>query len=111
MSKVRRLIAIVAMSCVGLAACDSQHSSPPNSSGSSSTKQPTAAGATALQSTPTTTPTCVGLSICQPPPPDAEGIPLATTPTAGEPVNRAPGSRCGTSTSRRTCRSPTRSRR
>ena len=53
------------------------------------------------------TPPCIGLSICPPPPPDAEAIRRVITPMAGEPMNQGPSSRCLTFTSRRTCPSPT----
>jgi hypothetical protein len=58
MSKATRLIAIVAMGCVGVAGC---------ASAPSTAKPP--------QATATSTPQCIGLSICPPPPPDAEGNP------------------------------------
>ncbi|MGB9306382.1 MAG: hypothetical protein WCB92_22700 [Mycobacterium sp.] len=51
MPKRIRLIAVIVVSCVGIAAC----------------------ATTGAQTTPTSTPDCVGLSICAPPPPDAEG--------------------------------------
>jgi hypothetical protein len=55
MSKAIRLQATLLMGCVSVAACaTAAHSAP---------------------ATPTTTPQCVGLSICPPPPPDAEGNP------------------------------------
>ena len=81
MTKLIRLIAVVTIGCVGVAACASQ----PKASGPSSTAPPAAAStavsrvaptnATALATTPTSSPDCVGLSICAPPPPDAEGNP------------------------------------
>jgi hypothetical protein len=81
MSKVIRLIALVAMGCLVVGACASQ----PKASGPSSTKpsatttttvSPSApTSATASPSTTTRSPACVGLSICPPPPPDAEGNP------------------------------------
>ena len=55
MSKAIRLQATLLMGCVSVAACTTAaHGAP---------------------TTPTTTPQCVGLSICPPPPPDAEGNP------------------------------------
>jgi hypothetical protein len=54
MSKPIRLPAALLMGCVSIAACTTAAQGAPT--------------------TPTTTP-CVGLSICQPPPPDAEGNP------------------------------------
>ena len=72
MSKAIRVLAILLMGCMGVAACASQHPSPPNASGPSTTKPPPA---TVSPVTATTTPQCVGLSICPPPPPDAEGNP------------------------------------
>jgi hypothetical protein len=80
-----RLITIAAMACVGLSACGSQHPSRSNTSGSSSTAASTTTSTTVPHSaSPTTTvspaatsstPDCVGLSICPPAPPDAEGNP------------------------------------
>jgi hypothetical protein len=52
MPKPIRLIAAIVVSCAGVAAC----------------------ATTSAQTTPTTTPDCVGLSICAPPP-DADGNP------------------------------------
>jgi hypothetical protein len=80
-----RLIAIIALTCVGITACGSQQPSRPNPSGSSSMKpspsgstsvSPSAAASTTASPAPaSSTPECVGLSICPPPPPDAEGNP------------------------------------
>lgn len=87
MSKVIRLIAIFAMGWVGVAACASQHPTSPQASAPGSTKPVSTivsvAGSTTASpgatpstaSTATSTPACVGLSICDPPPPDAEGNP------------------------------------
>ncbi len=71
------------MACVGLAACSSSSPSQPQATTASSTiRQPTVTGSTAPNATapnPTAAPSaptpCVGLSICPPPPPDAEGNP------------------------------------
>ena len=79
MSKVIRLLAVVALGWAGVAAC----ASPPTPSGPSSTKPATTTTTTTVSSSTTTRPTsspggtpdCVGLSICPPPPPDAEGNP------------------------------------
>ena len=76
MSKAIRLLATVVMGCV--AACTAQQPSPPKASGPSTTKPPPATSTTVAQgspATPTSTPQCIGLSICPPPPPDAEGNP------------------------------------
>jgi hypothetical protein len=54
MSKLIRLLAILLTACVGAACTTVAHGAP---------------------STPTPTPPCVGLSICPPPAPDAEGNP------------------------------------
>src|ERR1700733_10898128 len=79
-----RLITIAAMACVGAAACGSQHPSPANTSGSSSPAAPTTTSTTVPRSASSTTtvppvasstPDCVGLSICPPARPDAEGNP------------------------------------
>ena len=85
MSKAIRLLAISLMACVGVTACESRQPSPPSASGPSSTKPPTTSSTTVSPSTPTSTtisptgpsstPPCIGLSICPPPPPDAEGNP------------------------------------
>ena len=72
MSKAIRFIAIIAMACVGVAGCASQQPSPPIASAPSTTKPPPT---TVSPVTATSTPQCVGLSICPPPPPDAEGNP------------------------------------
>ncbi len=79
-----RLIATIAVGCLAAAACGSQQASRPNASSSSSAKPSTSS--TTVSSTPSSsttaapaatssTPGCVGLSICPPPPPDAEGNP------------------------------------
>ncbi|WP_231983693.1 hypothetical protein [Mycobacterium sp. E2733] len=74
-----RLLAALSMACAGLVACGSQHAAPPNASGSSAPKSSTPASSSASSSVvspaTTSTPACVGLSICPPPPPDAEGNP------------------------------------
>lgn len=81
MSNAVRLIAISLMACVGVTACGSHQSSPPNATGPSSTKpsatiSPSPPGSMAMSpSAPDSTPQCIGLSICPPPPPDAEGNP------------------------------------
>jgi hypothetical protein len=79
-----RLIAVISMACAGLVGCGSPHGAPPNASSSSATKQstpPSSSASPGPTSNPvgspaaTSTPACVGLSICPPPPPDAEGNP------------------------------------
>jgi hypothetical protein len=85
MSNAIRLIAISLMACVGVTACASHQPSPPNASGPSSTKPSTTVSTTVSPnppssmaispSAPSSTPQCIGLSICPPPPPDAEGNP------------------------------------
>lgn len=85
MAKWVGLVAVVALAGAGLTACGSQSAAPPKAAGPATTTSSTATRATAspnapLISTatpapPTTTPSCVGLSICPPPPPDAEGNP------------------------------------
>jgi hypothetical protein len=85
MSKAIRLLAISLMACVGVTACESRQPSPPSASGPSATKPSTTSSTTVSPSTPTSTtisptgpsstPPCIGLSICRPPPPDAEGNP------------------------------------
>jgi len=69
------LTVIMVMGCVSLAACTSPQPSAPNPSAHNSTGPPTALHTTVAQNTATSTPTCVGLSICPPPPPDTEGNP------------------------------------
>jgi hypothetical protein len=73
-SKANRLISVIAMGCAGVAACASQPQ-PPKASGPSTTTPLTTISTTVSQATATSTPQCVGLSICPPPPPDAEGNP------------------------------------
>ncbi len=78
MSNAVRLIAL-AMACAGLLACGPQKPTPPDASGPSSTR-PSAVGGSAVSpstlASTTVPPTpCIGLSICPPPPPDAEGNP------------------------------------
>ena len=83
MSKPIRLMAVIAMGWVGVAACASQHPPTPQASAPSATRTggttsatvSAAASTTLSPSTTTSTPDCVGLSICPPPPPDAEGNP------------------------------------
>jgi hypothetical protein len=75
LSVMIRLIAIIATGCVGVAACGSQQQPPPQASGLSTTTPPTTTSTTVSQATATSTPQCIGLSICPPPPPDAEGNP------------------------------------
>jgi hypothetical protein len=85
MSNAIRLIATSLMACVGVTACGSHQPSPPGASGPSSTKPSTTISTTISPSppssmaispnAPSSTPQCIGLSICPPPPPDAEGNP------------------------------------
>jgi hypothetical protein len=85
MSKPIRLLAIVAIACAGVTACGSQQPSRPDASATSSTKAPTSSSTTVSPSTssspvaspgaPSSTQACVGLSICPPPSPDADGNP------------------------------------
>jgi hypothetical protein len=73
---------IAAVGCFGLAACSSSSPSQPHTTTASSTTRqlsgPAAPHATAAPSAtaaPGAPTPCVGLSICPPPPPDAEGNP------------------------------------
>lgn len=85
MWNVIRLMAMSVVACVGVTACGSHQQSPPNASGPTTTKPSTIVSTTTSPSTPSSmaiapsapssTPQCVGLSICPPPPPDAEGNP------------------------------------
>jgi len=78
MSKAIRLLAILVMGPVSAAACASQQPSPPNATAPSTTTPPPTTSTTVPQASPgtaTSTPQCIGLSICPPPPPDAEGNP------------------------------------
>jgi hypothetical protein len=74
-------VVITAVGCFGLAACSSSTPSQPQATtASSTTQQPTVTGpaaphATAAPSASAAPTPCVGLSICPPPPPDAEGNP------------------------------------
>lgn len=70
------------MACAGVVACGSHQPAPPAASGPSTTKpastsvSPSTPGSVAISpGVPSTSPQCVGLSICAPPPPDAEGNP------------------------------------
>ncbi|OBH13891.1 hypothetical protein A5695_13205 [Mycobacterium sp. E1747] len=67
----------MSVACAGLLACGSQHTASPNASNSSTTNPSTPPSSTVPSSASpaTSTPACVGLSICPPPPPDAEGNP------------------------------------
>ncbi|WP_196770771.1 hypothetical protein [Mycobacterium colombiense] len=78
------LRALVAIGCTGLVACGSPHAAQSTTPGPTSTKSALAASTSAAPSTPAAAPVvpgatgaqpCVGLSICTPPPPDAEGNP------------------------------------
>jgi hypothetical protein len=65
-------VVIATLVCVGVAACSSSsHSNPQAAPASSPSEKPPATSTAA----PTTTTSCAGLSICTPPPPDAEGNP------------------------------------
>jgi hypothetical protein len=85
MSNAIRLVAIGLMACVGVTACESHQPLPPSASGPTPTKpsttisttiSPSTPGSTTISPTaPSSTPPCIGLSICPPPPPDAEGNP------------------------------------
>jgi hypothetical protein len=81
MSNAVRVIATSLMACIGVTAYGSHQPSPPNATGPSSTKpsatiSPSPPGSMAMSpSAPGSTPQCIGLSICPPPPPDAEGNP------------------------------------
>jgi hypothetical protein len=78
-----RAVAAIALVCAGITACGSKPSAA-TASGSSTTKPPnttaiappqatsSASGSPAVTSS---TPQCIGLSVCPPPPPDAEGNP------------------------------------
>ncbi|KZS58720.1 hypothetical protein [Mycobacterium ostraviense] len=75
-----RLLVVLALSWPWIVACASQQQAPPHASASSSTSttvSTTTASTTQPGTTtsPATTAPCVGLSICPPPPPDAEGNP------------------------------------
>ncbi|MDP7734122.1 hypothetical protein [Mycobacterium paragordonae] len=86
MSKATRLLNLLAAGLIALTACGSPHAAPAPSSGTSAKPATPVASATKpaaptpssnTQSTTKTTgaPDCVGLSICPPPPPDADGNP------------------------------------
>jgi hypothetical protein len=80
------VIATGLMACIGVTACGSHQPTPPSATGPSATK----ASATISPSPPSSmamspsalgsTPQCIGLSICPPPPPDAEGNPACYYP-------------------------------
>lgn len=80
----RTIWLLAALTTCWLTACGSPHAAPPAASGSSvkqatpvaSATKPAAPATTTTPAAPTTTtPDCVGLSICPPPPPDADGNP------------------------------------
>jgi hypothetical protein len=83
MPNATALAAILAAGCAGLAACASaQHPASNTATAGSTTPTTTAhasgpptATAPVSPNTATSTPACVGLSICPTPPPDAEGNP------------------------------------
>lgn len=86
MSKATRLLTLLAAGLITLTACGSPHAAPAPSSGTSAKPATPVASATKpaaptpSSNTPSTTkttsaPDCVGLSICPPPPPDADGNP------------------------------------
>ena len=85
LANVKAWITIAAVGSLGLAACSSSAPSQPQAATSSSTVSqpsvtpsgaaPTATAAPNATAAPSTTTSCVGLSICTPPPPDAEGNP------------------------------------
>ncbi|CAM2765559.1 hypothetical protein BST27_00230 [Mycobacterium intermedium] len=79
MSTRIRLLAIVAMGLASVTACASQHPTSPQASTAKSPTPSASSPVSAVVSTtvsPTTsTPECTGLSICAPPPPDAQGNP------------------------------------
>ncbi len=82
-----RVCAAAAIGCAGLIACGSQHSASPHTSAPTSTTPSFAVSAGIPPSTPAAEPLapvapgstnaqpCVGLSICTPPPADADGNP------------------------------------
>jgi hypothetical protein len=83
---IERVI-IAAVGCFSLAACSSSSPSQPQATtASSTTRQPTVTRPVAPSTTaapndtaaPSATTPCVGLSICPPPPPDAEGNPACS---------------------------------
>jgi hypothetical protein len=82
MSKATRLSTLLAAGLITLTACGSPHAAPAPSSGTSAKPAtPVASPAPVTKPSTTTTtattsaPDCVGLSICPPPPPDADGNP------------------------------------
>lgn len=85
MSTAPRLLSVVALACITVISCGSHPAAHPNATGSRSTASPISSTApapdsaarTAISPAATTSgaPDCVGLSICTPPPPDAEGNP------------------------------------
>jgi len=96
-----RVIAISLMACVGMTACASHQPSPPGASGPSATKPSTTIGTTISPGSPAgttipptasgSTPSCIGLSICPPPPPDAEGNPACYNADGWRPNESGPG--------------------
>ena len=93
---------VIFAAVVGLAACSSSSPSRPQTATASTTPQPAVTTTRAAPNTtaaphatagPGTTASCVGLSICPPPPPDAEGNPACyyrdgwTADTSGSGIN------------------------
>jgi len=82
MSKATRLLTLLAAGLIAVTACGSPHAAPAPSSGTSAKPAtPVASPAPVTKPSTTTTtattsaPDCVGLSVCPPPPPDADGNP------------------------------------
>lgn len=101
MSRAARLLAVIAMGCISVTSCGSHPASNPNASSSSSTAPPIGSSARSPSPAPSTTltpaattsaaPDCVGLSICTPPPPDAEGNPACFYSDGWQPNSDGPG--------------------
>ncbi|MHA7652382.1 hypothetical protein ACX9NE_18170 [Mycobacterium sp. ML4] len=75
MERLTGLLAVLVT--VGLTACGSHQAAPSPSQGTPAKPATPVASTTkpSVAATPTSTPACVGLSICPPPPPDADGNP------------------------------------
>lgn len=72
MAGVLGKVLIATLVCVSASSCSANSEPRSQAAPATSSSHQTSAAAT---TTATTTPTCVGLSICTPPPPDAEGNP------------------------------------
>ncbi|RFZ42404.1 hypothetical protein MSS4_04796 [Mycobacterium marinum] len=94
MSKAFRLPVIILAGWAVIAGCTSGRPAPPAASAPSSSTSavnPATPMTTRTGASPTTTAPCVGLSICPPPPPDAEGNPACFYSDGWQPTSSGSG--------------------